>query len=108
MRILPAAGLLAVLWSGQSLAQADLSDTETEISEEVENPVTHRITVPLRYEADFNDGAYKATKDIFSLNHAVLPSPRGPFVLTLRLYWPKEHPPSILDGTWQPPAVARV
>jgi hypothetical protein len=37
-----------------------------------------------------------------------LPAPSGPFVLTLRLYWPKEHPPSLLDGTWQPPAVERV
>ena len=23
----------------------------------------------------------------------------------LRLYWPKEKDPSILDGTWKPPAV---
>jgi hypothetical protein len=37
-----------------------------------------------------------------------LPAPSGPFYLTLRMYWPKEHPPSLLDGTWQPPAVARV
>ncbi|MBV8089143.1 MAG: hypothetical protein JO139_06140 [Alphaproteobacteria bacterium] len=43
--------------------------------------MTHRITVPLRYEADFNDRAYKATKDIFSLNQAVLPSPRGTLCL---------------------------
>jgi hypothetical protein len=37
-----------------------------------------------------------------------LPAPSGPFNLILRLYWPKEHPPSLLDGTWQPPAVERV
>jgi hypothetical protein len=36
-----------------------------------------------------------------------LPAPEGRFVLMLRLYWPKETPPSILDGTWQPPAVAK-
>jgi hypothetical protein len=36
-----------------------------------------------------------------------LPAPSGPFNLMLRLYWPKEHPPSLLDGTWQPPAVER-
>jgi hypothetical protein len=37
-----------------------------------------------------------------------LPAPEGRFVLMLRLYWPKETPPSIIDGTWQPPAVNRV
>jgi hypothetical protein len=26
----------------------------------------------------------------------------------LRLYWPKETPPSIIDGTWKPPAVTQV
>ena len=28
-----------------------------------------------------------------------LPAPAGEFVLMMRLYWPKETPPSILDGT---------
>ena len=37
-----------------------------------------------------------------------LPAPTGPFVLMMRMYWPKEHAPSILDGTWRPPAVERV
>jgi hypothetical protein len=36
-----------------------------------------------------------------------LPAPNGPFVLMMRLYWPKDNPPSILDGTWQPPPVVR-
>jgi hypothetical protein len=34
-----------------------------------------------------------------------LPAPKDRFVLELRLYWPKETPPSILDGTWKPPGV---
>ncbi len=37
-----------------------------------------------------------------------LPAPDGPIYLTMRLYWPKEKPPSILppeNGTWQPPAI---
>jgi hypothetical protein len=37
-----------------------------------------------------------------------LPAPDGPIYMVLRLYWPKETPPSILppgEGTWQPPAV---
>ena len=34
-----------------------------------------------------------------------LPAPAGRFIPMLRLYWPKETPPSIIDGTWKPPAV---
>ncbi len=34
-----------------------------------------------------------------------LPAPEGEFVLMMRLYWPKESPPSILDGSWKPPEV---
>ena len=37
-----------------------------------------------------------------------LPAPSGEFVLMMRLYWPKETPPSILpagEGTWKPPAI---
>jgi len=37
-----------------------------------------------------------------------LPAPAGAFNLMLRLYWPKQNPPSIIDGTWQPPAVTKV
>jgi hypothetical protein len=48
---------MATLSSGQCLAQkaARESDTDTELSKEIENPVTRRITLPLRYEADFLD-----------------------------------------------------
>ena len=34
-----------------------------------------------------------------------LPAPKDAFVLMMRLYWPKEKPPSILDGSWKIPAV---
>jgi hypothetical protein len=37
-----------------------------------------------------------------------LPAPDGPIYMVMRLYWPKETPPSILpagDGTWKPPGV---
>jgi hypothetical protein len=34
-----------------------------------------------------------------------LPAPGGKFVLMMRLYWPKEKAPSILDGTWKTPPV---
>ena len=36
-----------------------------------------------------------------------LPAPEGRFVLMLRLYRPKETPPSIIDGTWTLPAVKK-
>ena len=69
-----AAGLaMAALWSGGSLAQSAMPLSDTELSKDTENPVTRRITVPLRYEADFNDGAYKATKDTFEIDQAVVP-----------------------------------
>jgi hypothetical protein len=34
-----------------------------------------------------------------------LPAPADAFVLMMRLYWPSEKAPSILDGTWKPPQV---
>lgn len=34
-----------------------------------------------------------------------LPAPAGEFNLMLRLYWPKVTAPSILEGSWTPPAV---
>jgi hypothetical protein len=39
-----------------------------------------------------------------------LPAPDGEVYLVMRLYWPKETPPSILpagEGTWQPPALVQ-
>ncbi len=36
-----------------------------------------------------------------------LPSPKGKFHLMLRLYWPEENDPSILDGSWAIPEVKR-
>ena len=34
-----------------------------------------------------------------------LPAPKAKFIPMLRLYWPKETPPSIIDGSWKPPAI---
>jgi hypothetical protein len=34
--------------------------------------------------------------------------PAGKLVLMLRMYWPDEDAPSILDGTWAPPPVKRI
>jgi hypothetical protein len=37
-----------------------------------------------------------------------LPAPADRFTLMLRLYWPKERSPSIINGTWKIPPVKRV
>lgn len=37
-----------------------------------------------------------------------LPAPAGQFIPMLRLYWPAEKSPSILNGTWKIPALQKV
>jgi hypothetical protein len=37
-----------------------------------------------------------------------LPAPTGRFHLMLRLYWPDENKPSIIDGSWTIPGVVKV
>jgi hypothetical protein len=37
-----------------------------------------------------------------------LPAPKGDFIAMMRMYGPKETNPSILNGTWKPPAIARL
>jgi len=36
-----------------------------------------------------------------------LPAPKDKFVLMLRMYWPNEKSPSIINRTWTPPAVKK-
>ena len=37
-----------------------------------------------------------------------LPAPKDKFLLMMRLYWPSEKNPSIIDGTWKIPAVKKM
>lgn len=37
-----------------------------------------------------------------------LPAPKANFGVMLRLYWPTDTPPSILDDTWEPTAIKLV
>ena len=37
-----------------------------------------------------------------------LPAPADKFILMLRMYWPNENDPSIINGTWPIPAVRKV
>jgi hypothetical protein len=36
-----------------------------------------------------------------------LPAPEDKFILMLRMYWPSEKSPSIINGSWKPPAVKK-
>jgi len=75
----------------------------------VDNPL-NKYTVSPRNELKYNEDG---SLDIYIQNESPgkdkeanwLPAPKGDFVLMMRLYWPKEKAPSILDGTWKPPAV---
>ena len=51
----------------------DAIPSNDEASKESENPVTRWIALPLRYEADFDDGPYKLTKDTFEIDQAIAP-----------------------------------
>jgi hypothetical protein len=75
----------------------------------VPNPI-NRYTVSSRNKFKTNaDGSV----DLYVQNESPgkdkeanwLPAPKDEFVLMMRNYWPKETPPTILDGTWKPPEV---
>lgn len=61
----------------------------------------------LKHNADGSVDLYlQATSPGAARESNWLPTPQsGKFIPMLRLYWPKETPPSILDGTWKPPAI---
>ena len=78
----------------------------------VDNPL-NRYTLSSRNKFTYNkDGSVDLYLQHDSPGKAKvsnwLPAPKGKFILMLRLYWPKESPPSILDGTWKPQAVTMV
>ena len=75
----------------------------------VPNPL-NRYTVSQRNKLKANaDGSV----DVYIQNESPgkgkednwLPAPKDKFILMMRLYWPKEKPPSLLDGTWKIPGV---
>ena len=36
-----------------------------------------------------------------------LPAPKGDFIPMMRMYWPQEKNPSVIDGTWTPPQIIK-
>lgn len=78
----------------------------------VDNPL-NKYTVsprnPLKYNPDGSLDLYIQNRSPGEDKEANwLPAPEGEFILMMRLYWPKEHSPSILDGTWKIPPVVKV
>lgn len=78
----------------------------------VDNPL-NRYTVSSRFPFKLNpDGSL----DIYIQNESPgpdkeanwLPAPAGKFILMMRLYWPSEKAPSIIDGSWKVPPVKAV
>lgn len=77
----------------------------------VENPI-NRYSISARQSPKVNpDGS----TDIYIQNESPgadkeanwLPAPKDKFILMMRLYWPDDSPPSILDGSWVIPAVKK-
>jgi hypothetical protein len=103
-------GLLAVaaLWGGEAAGQPASPATQptaasnNDLSKESENPVTLTITLPLRYEADFLDGPYHATKNTFELDQAVVPFElNDDWALITRSKLPTfSQPPKKLGDSW--------
>jgi hypothetical protein len=76
------------------------------------NPL-NKLTVSMRDHPKVNaDGSidlyFAHAKPANAPQSNWLPAPSGSFILMMRMYWPKETPPSILDGTWSPPAVTKL
>jgi len=78
----------------------------------VDNPL-NRYSISAREDLKANpDGSI----DIYIQNKSPgadkeanwLPAPKGKFILMMRLYWPDDKPPSILDGSWTIPPVKKV
>ena len=78
----------------------------------VANPLD-RVNLSQRSNLNFNeDGSLDLyiQKDSPGKDKEVnwLPAPSDAFVLFLRLYWPNEKAPTILDESWMPPAAQAV
>ena len=83
----------------------------------IENPINrYLINSPmlpgLKRNADGSVTIYIQNKSPGKSKEANwLPAPNGPIFMVMRLYWPKETPPSILppgEGEWKPPGIVQV
>jgi hypothetical protein len=72
----------------------------------------NKFTVSLRNNPKYNaDGSltlyFQNESPAKDLETNWLPAPKGDFIAMMRMYWPKEGNPSILNSTWKPPAITR-
>jgi hypothetical protein len=77
----------------------------------VPNPL-NKFTVSLRDHPTYNaDGSltlyFQADSPGKDKEANWLPAPKGEFIPMLRMYWPKDKSPSILDGSWNLPPVVK-
>lgn len=76
----------------------------------VANPINRYSISPrqdLKYNADGSFDLYLQHKSPGADKESNwLPAPAGKFILMMRLYWPNEKDPSIIDGSWKIPPVA--
>ncbi len=78
----------------------------------VDNPINRYSISPRQNLKANGDGS----TDIYIQNQSPgadkesnwLPAPTGKFILMLRMYWPTETPPSLLDGSWTMPPAKKV
>jgi hypothetical protein len=73
----------------------------------------HKYTVSPRDDLTFNKNGslslYIQHKSPGKAKEANwLPAPKGDFLLMLRLYWNTTTPPTIIGGSWKPPAIMRI
>jgi hypothetical protein len=72
----------------------------------------NKFTVSMRNDPKFNDDG---SLTLYFQNESPgkdkeanwLPAPKGEFIPMLRMYWPKEASPSILNDTWKAPQVVK-
>ncbi|BAN47948.1 DUF1254 domain-containing protein [Metapseudomonas resinovorans] len=78
----------------------------------VDNPLNKFTVSPrndLKYNADGSLTLYLQHESPGKDKEANwLPAPKGDFLPMMRMYWPKEQSPSILDASWTPPKIVRV
>jgi hypothetical protein len=78
----------------------------------VDNPLNrYSISVrqPLKANADGSTDLYIQNESPDADKESNwLPAPKAKFILMMRLYWPKEGDPSIIDGSWVLPPVKKV